>query len=148
VIKNPAYREVCKGRTGHTEAISICYDPEIISLSDLLLIFFNTHDPTTLNRQGNDVGTQYRSGIYYTEVKQKEVAQQLVKKLGDEKIFKNPIVTEVKEATPFYKAEEEHLDYYNQNRDQPYCMYLIDPKISKLKTYFSNYIAIKNEREF
>lgn len=113
-----------------------------------MLIFFNTHDPTTLNRQGNDVGTQYRSGIYYTEANQIEVIQLVIKKLEDEKIFKNPIVTEVKKATLFYKAEEDHINYYNENRDQPYCMYLIDPKISKLKTYFSNYTAITNEREF
>lgn len=112
---------------------------------DLLLIFFNTHDPTTLNRQGNDIGTQYRSGIYYTEVKQKEVAQQLIKKLEEEKIFENPIVTELKEATPFYKAETEHINYYNQNREQSYCTYSIDPKINKLKTYFSNYITTTNE---
>ena len=120
------------------------YDPKEIGLADLLLIFFNTHDPTTLNRQGNDVGTQYRSGIYYTEVKQKELALEVIQQLKTEKIFTNPIVTEVKEATPFYTAEE-HLDYYNQNTDQPYCTYIIDPKIKKLKTYFSNYIAIHNE---
>ena len=143
-FKNPAYREVCTGRTGHAEAIKLVYDSEKISLIDLLLIFFNTHDPTTLNRQGNDVGTQYRSGIYYTEVKQKEVAQQVIQQLETEQIFKNPVVTEVKEATPFYTAEE-HVDYYNQNGEQPYCTYVIDPKIEKLKTYFSNYITIKNE---
>ena len=143
-VKNPAYREVCTGRTGHTEAIEIVYDSKLISLIDLLLIFFNTHDPTTLNRQGNDIGTQYRSGVYFTEVKQKEVVLQVIQQLEKEQIFKNPIVTEVKEATPFYTAEE-HIDYYNQNGEQPYCSYIIDPKIEKLKTYFSNYIAIKNE---
>jgi len=144
LVKNPAYREVCTGKTGHTEAIAVVYDPKEIGLADLLLIFFNTHDPTTLNRQGNDVGTQYRSGIYYTEVKQKELALEVIQQLKTEKIFTNPIVTEVKEATPFYTAEEQ-LDYYNQNTDQPYCTYIIDPKIKKLKTYFSNYIAIHNE---
>lgn len=143
-VKNPAYREVCTGRTGHTEAIEIVYDSKLISLIDLLLIFFNTHDPTTLNRQGNDIGTQYRSGVYFTEVKQKEVVLQVIQQLEKEQIFKNPIVTEVNEATPFYTAEE-HIDYYNQNGEQPYCSYIIDPKIEKLKTYFSNYIAIKNE---
>ena len=107
-VKNPSYREVCSGRTGHTEAISITYNPKVIYLTDLLLIFFNTHDPTTLNRQGNDVGTQYRSGIYFTEIEQKTVTLQIIKKLEFEKIFDNPILTEVKEATPFYKAENEH----------------------------------------
>ena len=103
--------------------------------------FFNTHDPTTLNRQGNDVGTQYRSGIYFTEIEQKTVTLQIIKKLEFEKIFDNPILTEVKEATPFYKAEIEHLNYFNENPDQPYCNYLIDPKITKLKKYFSKYIS-------
>lgn len=140
-VKNPSYREVCSGRTGHTEAISITYNPKVIYLTDLLLIFFNTHDPTTLNRQGNDVGTQYRSGIYFTEIEQNTVALQIIKKLEFEKTFDNPILTEVKEATPFYKAEIEHLNYFNENPDQPYCNYLIDPKITKLKKYFSKYIS-------
>lgn len=143
-VKNPAYREVCTGRTGHAEAISLKYDPETISLGELFLIFFNTHDPTTLNRQGNDVGTQYRSGIYFTEVKQKEAAHEVIAQLEKEKIFQNPIVTEIKQATVFYQAEE-HINYYNQNPNQSYCTYMIDPKIEKLKTYFSNYIAIKDE---
>tara|TARA_A100001011_G_scaffold400660_1_gene517297 strand:- start:2580 stop:2927 length:348 start_codon:yes stop_codon:yes gene_type:complete len=113
-----------------------------------LLIFFNTHDPTTLNSQGNDIGTQYRSGIYFTETKQKEIAIRIIKQLQGEKIFKNPILTEVKKATTFYKAEEEHLDYFNQNPNQPYCNYLINPKITKLKKYFSKYIDENYNKEF
>ncbi len=139
-IKNPSYREVCSGRTGHAEAISVVYSPSAITLLDLLLIFFNTHDPTTLNRQGNDIGTQYRSGIYFTAIKQKEIALKVIEQLEKEKIFKNTIITEVKKATTFYKAEEEHLNYFNQNPNQPYCNLLIKPKITKLKKYFSNNI--------
>jgi peptide-methionine (S)-S-oxide reductase len=144
-IKNPAYREVCTGRTGHTEAISIQYDTRVINFAALLLIFFNTHDPTTRNRQGNDVGTQYRSGIYFTEVEQQTIAETIMKQLELEGVFESPIVTEVKAATPFYKAEEEHVNYYNLNKTQPYCTYRIDPKIEKLKHYFTNYITTKNE---
>lgn len=144
-IKNPAYREVCTGRTGHTEAISVKYDATVINIAALLLIFFNTHDPTTLNRQGNDVGTQYRSGIYFTEVEQHTIAETIIKQLEAEGVFDSPIVTEVKAATPFYKAEEDHVNYYNQNKTQPYCTIMIDPKIEKLKNYFTNYITLKNE---
>lgn len=144
-VKNPAYREVCTGRTGHTEAISIRYDASVINLAELLLIFFNTHDPTSLNRQGNDVGTQYRSGIYFTEIEQKSIAETIIKQLITENIFESPIVTQIKEATPFYRAEEDHINYYNQNKSQPYCTFMIDPKIEKLKKEFTNNISIKNE---
>jgi peptide-methionine (S)-S-oxide reductase len=145
-IKNPAYREVCTGRTGHTEAISVRYDTTQVQLTDLLLIFFNTHDPTTLNRQGNDIGTQYRSGIYYTEDEQKGIAQFVIDQLETEAVFDQKIVTEIKEATPFYEAEAEHHDYYNQNKEQPYCVYSIHPKMEKLKHYFSNYLNTAYER--
>ena len=144
IVKNPSYKDVCTGKTGHTEAIEISYDEKIIKIEDILEIFFNTHDPTTLNRQGNDFGTQYRSGIYFTEVKQKEVANLIINKLEKEKLFQNPIVTEVKQAKPFFVAEE-HINYYNQNKRQPYCSVTIDPKLNKLKTYFKNYIASENE---
>ena len=143
-LQNPSYAEVCTGKTGHTEAIELKYNPENIHLEDIFFIFFNTHDPTTLNRQGNDLGTQYRSGIYYTEVKQKQIAFEIIKQINSEKIYDNPIVTEVKKATSFYIAEE-HINYYNQNSNQAYCSYTITPKINKLKTYFKNYIDIKNE---
>ena len=141
-VKNPSYAEVCSGKTGHTEAIELKYNPKIIHLEDIYFIFFNTHDPTTLNRQGNDLGTQYRSGIYYIEVKQKQIAFEIIKQINSEKIYDNPIVTEVKKATSFYIAEE-HINYYNQNSNQAYCSYTITPKINKLKKYFKNYIDTK-----
>lgn len=144
-VKNPAYREVCTGRTGHTEAISIQYEESQIQFTDLLLIFFNTHDPTTLNRQGNDIGTQYRSGIYYTTTEQKETAQMVVNQLTKEKVFQAKIVTEIKEATPFYEAEEGHQNYYNRNQEQPYCSFVIHPKMEKLKQYFSNHLNTSYE---
>jgi peptide-methionine (S)-S-oxide reductase len=144
-IKNPAYREVCTGRTGHTEAIEVQFDSSKIDLGELLLIFFNTHDPTTLNQQGYDKGTQYRSGIYYTESDQLPMIQSIIKKLESESVFTNPIVTEVKEATPFYTAEETHHNYYNQNSEQSYCSFVINPKLKKLEQNYANYIAIKNE---
>ena len=137
-IKNPAYREIITGRTGHAEAIEIQFDPEIIKFEELLLIFFATHDPTTLNRQQNDVGTQYRSGIFYHDEDQKKIATEVIELLEKEGTFDNPIVTEITEATPFYVAETEHQDFYNQHRQQPYCQYIIDPKITKLKKLFSD----------
>jgi peptide-methionine (S)-S-oxide reductase len=109
------------------------------------LIFFNTHDPTTLNQQGNDIGTQYRSGIYFTEAEQQSVSLTIIKQLDAEGVFNSPIVTEVKEATTFYKADEDHVNYYNENKTQPYCTFIIDPKIEKLKNYFTNYITTIDE---
>ena len=135
-IKNPAYREVCQGRTGHTEGIRLHYDETLISYVELLGVFFATHDPTTLNRQANDVGTQYRSGIFYTDNEQFETASQFMKALEAEKVFENPIVTELTPLDVFYDAEDEHDSYYDLNREQPYCTYLIDPKIKKLSTHF------------
>lgn len=137
-IKNPAYREIITGRTGHAEAIEIEYDPEKISFQDLLLVFFATHDPTTLNRQQNDVGTQYRSAIFYHDEEQRQIAEEVIAMLDQEKTFENPVVTEVTEASPFYIAETEHQDFYNQHRQQPYCQYIIDPKITKLNKLFSD----------
>ncbi|WP_422861247.1 peptide-methionine (S)-S-oxide reductase MsrA [Flagellimonas sp. W118] len=137
-IKNPAYREICTGRTGHAEAIEITFDPNLVSYTELLEVFFATHDPTTLNRQGNDVGTQYRSEIFYTAPKQKELSEQFISLLEQEKIFNAPIVTAVSEAQPFYVAEQEHQNFYNDHRSQPYCQVIIDPKIKKLNKHFSN----------
>ena len=137
-IKNPAYREIITGRTGHAEAIEILFNPEIISFEELLLVFFATHDPTTLNRQQNDVGTQYRSAIFYHDEDQKLKAEEVMDLLENENTFNDPIVTEVTEASAFYVAEEEHQDFYNQHRQQPYCQYIIDPKITKLKKLFSD----------
>ncbi len=136
-IKNPAYREIITGRTGHAEAIEIRFDPGVITFEELLLIFFSTHDPTTLNRQQYDVGTQYRSAIFYTSEPQKETALKVIEQLENENVFKDKIVTEVTEASVFYRAEDEHKDYYNNNRQQQYCQAIIDPKIKKLDTYFS-----------
>lgn len=138
VIKNPPYREVVGGRTGHAEAIELHYNSNKIEYKELLLVFFATHDPTTLNRQQNDVGTQYRSAIFYHDVKQKQTAEDVITMLEQQKVFQNPIVTEITEASEFYEAEEEHRDFYNRHRQQPYCQYIIDPKIMKLKKLFSD----------
>ncbi len=137
-IKNPAYREICTGRTGHAEGIRITFDPTKIAYEELLEVFFATHDPTTLNRQGNDVGTQYRSEIFYTTEAQKQRAEEFIALLENENIFGKPIVTAVSEQKPFYLAEIEHQNYYNDNSAQPYCQVIIDPKIKKLKKHFSN----------
>lgn len=142
-IKNPAYREVVTGRTGHAEAIEIHFDPEVITYGELLYIFFSTHDPTTLNRQQYDVGTQYRSGIYYHSEEQHETAKEVMQKLEEEKVYKDPIVTEVLPATAFYKAEAEHKEYYSRNPEQRYCQAIIDPKIKKLKQHFSDKLKQK-----
>lgn len=139
-VKNPPYREVVTGRTGHAESIRIKYDPQKVSYEELLYIFFATHDPTTLNRQQNDVGTHYRSAIFYHSDEQKKIATNVMRALEEENIFSDPIVTELKEAGPFYEAEQEHHDYYNQNRNQPYCRVIIDPKVQKLRHKFSGMI--------
>lgn len=143
-IKNPAYREITTGRTGHAEAIKIEYDPKCISYQELLEVFFATHDPTTLNRQGADRGTQYRSAIFYINEQQQQVAEQVIKKLEDESVFDNPIVTEITALGPFYSAEGYHQDYYNQNSSQGYCQFVIHPKINKLNTTFKN--KLKKEK--
>ena len=137
-IKNPAYREVVTGRTGHAEAVQLEFDPNVVSYEELLYIFFTTHDPTTLNRQGNDVGTQYRSGIFYHNEEQKRNAEEVIEVLENQQIYPDSIVTEIKEAGPFYTAETEHFDYYNQHRSQPYCQVIIDPKVKKLQSAFSD----------
>jgi peptide-methionine (S)-S-oxide reductase len=137
-IKNPAYREVCKGRTGHAEGIRLDYDESLISYTELLEVFFATHDPTTLNRQANDVGTQYRSAIFYLDDEQYETAKLFIKTLNDSNVFDAPIVTELTALEVFYDAEDDHDNYYDLNREQPYCTYLIDPKIKKLTTHFNS----------
>ena len=143
-IKNPAYREICTGRTGHAEAIKIEFDQNKISYNELLEVFFATHDPTTLNRQGNDVGTQYRSEIFYTTEEQRVQAEAFIALLTEKSIFESPIVTAVSPEKPFYPAEEEHWNYYNDNRNQPYCRVIIDPKIKKIQHYFSD--KLKTEK--
>lgn len=129
---NPTYDEVCTGITGHAEAIQITFDSTIINYETLLTIFFHLHDPTTLNRQGNDVGTQYRSAIFYHDDKQKEIAEKVKTEVEKSGTLKGTIVTEIVPATEFYNAEESHRDYYNKNSYKPYCQYIIDPKIQKL----------------
>ncbi len=137
-IKNPAYREICTGRTGHAEAVQIEFDSGLITFEELLEVFFATHDSTTLNRQGNDVGTQYRSAIFFHSEEQKEIAEQLIKQLNEAKVFSDRIVTEISPAAPFYTAETEHHNYYNQNSNQAYCQFVISPKIDKLNKYFKD----------
>lgn len=136
-VKNPAYREVCTGRTGHAEVCHVVYDAELVPLAKILEVFWQVHDPTTLNRQGADVGTQYRSGIYYHNEAQKEVALSILKKLNTDKVFDNPIVTEIEGLRSFYPAEENHQDYFSLNGDQPYCRAVIQPKVEKFKKSFS-----------
>jgi peptide-methionine (S)-S-oxide reductase len=130
--KNPTYEQVCGGRTGHAEVIKIEYDPVQISFRDLMTVFFASHDPTTLNRQGNDVGTQYRSAIFYANDEQKEEAAAFIKELEDAKSFSSSIVTTLEPLTEFYPAEDYHQKYYANNPYQPYCQYMIPPKLNKL----------------
>lgn len=144
-IKNPAYREVVQGNTGHAEAIQIEFDPKKISYLELLHVFFTTHDPTTLNRQGNDVGTQYRSAIFYHSLKQKKIAEQLIEEL-DASHFNGKIVTEITAASEFFQAENTHQNFYLSHRQNPYCKIIIDPKIKKLQTHFSE--KLKGETQY
>lgn len=135
---NPTYEEVCTGNTGHAEATRIYYNPEIINFKELLEVFWKTHDPTTLNRQGNDVGTQYRSGIFFLSEEQKDLAEEYKQKLEDAGIYENPIVTEITPASEFFVAENYHQNYYNQNGNQPYCSFVITPKVEKFKKVFED----------
>lgn len=135
---NPSYEEICNGDTGHAEAIQISFNPNEISFEELLEIFFATHDPTTLNRQGNDVGTQYRSEIFYHNENQKEISESYIELLTRENTFGKPVVTQVSPATLFYPAEDYHQNYYNQHQEQGYCSYIITPKIEKLKKVYSD----------
>ena len=135
--KNPTYEQVCSGQTGHAEVIKIEYDPSQISFRELMTVFFATHDPTTLNRQGNDAGTQYRSAIFYANDEQKQQAATFIKELESAKSFKNPVVTTLEPLTQFYPAEDYHQKFYASNPYQPYCQYTIPPKLSKLHKQFS-----------
>ncbi len=136
--ENPTYKEVCTGTTGHAECTQIYYDPSVISYDELLEIFWKTHDPTTLNRQGNDIGTQYRSVIFYHNLEQKEKAEYYKKKLEEEKIWDKPIVTEIAEFKKFYPAEDYHQNYYDNNPYQGYCAFVITPKIEKFEKIFKD----------
>lgn len=135
---NPDYKSVCTGQTGHAEAIQITFNPQKISFRELLEVFFATHDPTTLNRQGNDVGTQYRSEVFYFNEEQRKVTQDYIDVLNKENTFKSPVVTKVSPASTFYVAEDYHQNYYNQNQFQGYCSYVITPKIEKVRNKFQS----------
>lgn len=137
-VPNPTYKEVCTGTTGHAEACNITYDPSVISYDELLAAFFTAHDPTQLNRQGNDIGTQYRSGIYYRNEEQKEKAEYYIKKLNEEKAYGSSVVTEVKPYSTFYVAEDYHQNYYNQNGEEGYCRMVVKPKMDKFKKVFAD----------
>lgn len=137
-IKNPTYKEVCSGETGHAEAIQITFDPTQVAYEDLLEVFFGTHDPTTLNRQGADVGTQYRSEIFYYSETQKTQAENYIKFIEKEQLYSKPIVTKVSPATEFYAAEDYHQNYYNENASQGYCQMVIAPKLEKLRKYYQS----------
>lgn len=132
-VPNPSYRQVCTGTTGHAEVVQISFDPQVISFRELLKVFFTIHDPTTLNRQGADVGTQYRSAIFYHSPEQKAIAEQVIAELNAAGIWDAPIVTEVTPFTAFYPAEEYHQEYYQQNPSQPYCQVVIAPKVAKFR---------------
>ena len=129
---NPTYEQICTGKTGHAEVCKIVYDPELISYNQLLKIFWESHDPTTLNRQGNDVGTQYRSVIYYMNETQKNIAEEYKDKVSKSNIFKDSIVTKIEPLDIFYKAEDYHQNYYKLNKQQPYCKFIIKPKLDKI----------------
>ena len=142
-IKNPSYREVCMGTTGHAEVCQIVYQPEIISFTELLEVFWKTHDPTTLNRQGNDIGTQYRSAIFYHSMSQKDLAEKYKKELNENKVFDNPVVTEIVPFSSFYVAEDYHQNYFNLNSQEPYCRFVIQPKVEKFTKVFGDKLQKK-----
>lgn len=133
---NPTYRQVCSGETGYAEAVEITFDPQVVSYRDLLDVFFVIHDPTTLNRQGADVGTQYRSGVYYLTPEQRATAEAVVAELTAKKAFDAPIVTEIEPLRNFYPAEDYHQDYFARNPYQPYCMAVVAPKVAKFRKHF------------
>lgn len=135
-LENPTYKQVCEGTTGHAEAVEIVFDSAKISYNELLEIFFATHNPTTLNRQGEDIGTQYRSEIFHHSLEQKQQAEDFIQLLENEKIFDSPIVTEISEAVTFYKAEDYHQQYLKNNPQNPYCQAVVNPKLQKFKQTF------------
>lgn len=139
-VKNPSYREVTTGNTGHAEVVQVAFDPDKVSYLQLLEVFFRVHDPTTLNRQGADVGTQYRSAIFYHDDSQREIAEKVKDRLEAEKIWEDPIVTEITPLEAFYKAEEHHQNYFEKNPNQGYCQMVILPKVKKFKSLFEDLV--------
>jgi methionine-S-sulfoxide reductase len=137
-VKNPSYREVCTGKTGHAEVAQITFDSSKTSIEEILKVFFTVHDPTSLNKQGNDVGTQYRSVIFYRNDHQREIAKSIIDDLNDNNVYLKPIVTQLVPFTHFYKAEDYHQDYYNQNKEAPYCRLVIQPKLEKFEKLFKD----------
>ncbi len=137
-IKKPSYKEVCTGSTGHAEVCQLVYDPAKISFDELLQVFWKTHDPTTLNRQGNDSGTQYRSVVFYHNENQKQLAEKYKAELSKSGAWDNPVITEISPFTTFYKAEDYHQNYFNQNGNEPYCRFVIQPKVDKFKKVFQD----------
>ncbi len=135
-MDNPTYRDVCNGNTGHAEVVQIQFDPNVVSYRDLLNVFFTIHDPTTLNRQGADVGTQYRSAIFYDDDEQQKISEEVIKDLTAQKLWDRPIVTEVTKLDKFYMAEDYHQEYFARNPYQPYCQVVVAPKVSKFRKHF------------
>jgi peptide-methionine (S)-S-oxide reductase len=133
---NPTYQEVCSGKTGHAEVVQLTFDPSVVTFKEILEVFFVIHDPTTLDRQGNDVGTQYRSAVFYHSAEQKAAAEQVIANLGSARVYDDPIVTEVVAASPFYRAETYHQEYFQRNPGQPYCAYVVRPKVAKFRKEF------------
>ena len=133
---NPSYEEVCSGETGHAEVAQLSFDPKQVSFKEILEVFFVIHDPTTLNRQGNDVGTQYRSAIFYHSAEQKAAAEQVIANMSAAKVYEDPIVTEVVPASKFYVAEDYHQEYFRRNPAQPYCAFVVRPKVAKFRKHF------------
>lgn len=137
-IENPTYKQVCDGTTGHAEVVQITFDPGVVSYSEILEVFFMTHDPTTLNRQGNDVGPQYRSVIFCHNEEQKEVAERVIGLFGKEEVYSKPIVTEVTTFDKFYIAEDYHINYFARNKSQGYCQFVVAPKVEKFRKIFKD----------
>lgn len=144
-VDNPTYEQVCTGATNHAEALKVVFNPEAISLKEILAVFFTTHDPTTLNRQGNDIGTQYRSEIFYADDSQKQVAEKVLDGLVKGQFFVDPIVTKITQASTFWEAENYHQKYFENNPDKTYCAAVIRPKVEKFESLFKNKIKEKNE---
>lgn len=140
-VPNPSYEDVCTGRTGHAEAIQVVFDPSVLSLRDLLLVFFSTHDPTTLNRQGHDVGTQYRSAVFYRTPQQRAAAEEVIRQITADRLWRGKVVTELTPFQAFYPAEEYHRNYFARNPAQGYCQMVIEPKVAKFRKQFVAQLA-------